>query len=202
MLTILSGLMVGLLAALVPVSQSQIWIVVRDRLDRSVEKPHFCVPKRDAGCTPVASTDQLEGGALRLSLDPESTTLRVEANGFDPYDVIDVNGESPASLGTRDSPRIVRLKAKGWIEANILTDAARGTGSAEFSLTPVVAGRPSPKSVDSKRVVAEKKTGTPLRFENLPAGSYQLAWKARLLHVVKRSSRFPPAPGATSGRSS
>ncbi len=146
-------------------------IRVVDRLDRHVANVSACVLPGCAKAAAVAAAD-----ALRIELPPDEKrigprTLRLEAPGFLPAEaVVPAADEGPVS---------VRLKAKGSVTASFLSPDEKREESIVVTLAPAPAG----PGVSPAKAIAEKKLVLPPRpmaatvtFEDVPAGTWALAW--------------------------
>lgn len=148
-------------------------VTVQDRLERDVDNPSFCAAIGDGPCEPIALVGKPSpGGAWRLRLDPAGRVIRVTAKGFAPATLDDLENE-PA-----DAPpvRKVRLKASGWIATRFVVEGMRREELLDITLTPILAGRLASRALDSKKVTISK-AGVSVRMEDVPAGTYMLAWE-------------------------
>jgi hypothetical protein len=175
--------------------QREFVVTVHDRLDRDVDNPSFCAGIGDGPCEPVAQDGQrTPGGVWRLRLDPAGRVIRITAKGFLPATLDDLDKE-PA-----DAPRVrnVRLKASGWVAMRFTIEGMRREESVDLFLTPILANRLASRALDTKKV-ALGKTGAYVRLEDIPAGTYLLAWEGPNVARGERRIEVPLDAGRDAG---
>lgn len=170
-------------------------VTVQDRLERDVDNPSFCAAIGDGPCEPIALVGKRSpGGAWRLRLDPAGRVVRISAKGFSPATLDDLEN-APA-----DAPRVlkIRLKASGWVATRFAIEGTRREELLDVTLTPILAGRLATRALDSKKVTIGK-TGVSVRLDDVPVGTYMLAWEGPNVARGERRVEVPLSAGRDVG---
>lgn len=144
---------------------------VVDRLDRPVTAVSSCLLPE---CTKVAASATPDGLRVELPADakkPGPRALRLEAPGFATAET-----EIPAA---GNGPMVVRMRATGSVRASFLSPDEKREESFLVTLTPAPAGpgeRPGRTIAEKKVVLPPRPKSANVSFDDVPAGTWALAW--------------------------